>query len=173
MHGRLRGRALSAKEIERQISIKSVLCRTRGVLARHTQMRFDGVFDGAHVCCLKRAELSFEAGFVCCHDLVGHRLVAFAVYRHQSFARIGATSAAGGRHNHDSGQISVGCVIADNHRWPRLCDLGADRWVELDPPDFTAFHGSCLWPVRCTTVLRQLRAPGLLPWLCSHHPTRW
>ena len=92
----------------------------------HPQMQQNRFLHRQHFRLGQGSDQAFEAGFVCCHDLIRHGFGWFPGKRHQCLARILAAGVAGYRYHHNPRKTAVCGVIADNYC--RLCCF-VRRWV--------------------------------------------
>jgi hypothetical protein len=80
-------------------------------------MHLDGFFDRPHV----RLGQYGKAGFVGCHDLIGHCLALLATDCDDGFAGIGSFRVAGHGYNPHPRQVPVCCVVARGAEISLIC----------------------------------------------------
>jgi hypothetical protein len=157
-------KAAATKRLERpnaQVQPHAAMRRTRGCsnvrlaacrlqrYVRHgghlgeAELNPDGSFHSLSIGNGEFAHLLDQALLTRGGELVSHRFPLLAVQEHGCLTWIEPTDVAGERDNLDPVQVLIGCVIADDHGGTLLPYLTAHRWVEVHPPDFTAFHRSC------------------------------
>ena len=93
-----------------------------------------------HIVGRQSAELIVKASFAGSRQLVSQRFSRVTVERDERFARIKFVDVAGQRHDLNAIEITIGGVVAHDNGGASLLYFAADRGIEIDSPNFTAFH---------------------------------
>src|SRR6185437_5137771 len=139
--------------------------------SRKPQLDFDGLLDALHVGLGDSPFLILKADLTYRRQLVGHCLVLLPSDLHIRFAGIESFHVGGERHNLNPVEMFVGGIVAYDHGRAFLAYLAANRRLEADPPDLTAFHRPHppLWPRSIPMPRPRVFRPG--PFACRRLPS--
>src|SRR5208282_773083 len=98
----------------------------------------DCLFDCLHFLARDVSDLLAQPLLRDCSDLVGHRLALPPANHHISFKEVKTLFTRRQRNDLNSVIADIEAIIRHDDRRSRLTDFAADRWIEMDPPDFTA-----------------------------------
>ena len=139
---------------------------------KKSQLNPDSMFNLPH---LSTRQFAFSVGETSLADscqLICHGFARSVIYHDDCFTRICSINIRCQRNYLHTVQIFVRSIIAQNHRRSLFVDLSTNRWFEIHPPNFTAFHHSRLPPSLLPSRGLRLRAARLLPFGGRQHPAR-